>query len=413
MRIDRFLIVCFVCSGLCSEARADFTLPQHIEHLVSTEDGIDLPLLELLKEDGSISAGQSLLLVHGFQTNWHSFIHLSRIYRDLGYRVFLGSLRGHHADTYSISPEKMTFEHLVAFDAPALIEYVYAESEGQPVIYQGHSMGGMVLHLALAGLTFSSTGELILSESQAVRIAKMLKAFIPTASPLSMQMTLEGLTLTLDPLVQRLREFDRNQRNIAELDPSGILSGIHQFNLNLHYHLIKHWPPASENGITDISQVNLREYRYIANYWSEWVPSALKDQIERLRQIGYRSNNGFFDYRQLSMRSFEAGHAPFAQVNVPTFLISGTRDRVAPLDEQLEFASKQDLPHLTIRAAHLDIIGSARHSATIAHWVHQAVGELQLDPEAQSLTQTESAKSPKGLSGLCRMLTQKLSPSNY
>jgi predicted alpha/beta hydrolase len=72
---------------------------------------------------------------------------LAQAYAALGYRTVAFDFRGHGDSTSPASTREWSYDELVRFDLPCVVECARARSEDKPVFVIGHSLGG---HVALA-----------------------------------------------------------------------------------------------------------------------------------------------------------------------------------------------------------------------------------------------------------------------
>jgi len=107
-----------------------------------------------------------ILLQHGFMENTRSWKAAGEALHELGYDVFMVNFRGHGNGTHRSknfnAPEvnskgqkinRYRFEYIAAYDVPAIVDHVYrVDGKIMPVTYIGHSMGGMAMNVAAAGI---------------------------------------------------------------------------------------------------------------------------------------------------------------------------------------------------------------------------------------------------------------------
>lgn len=117
------------------------------ERTVVTSDGVQLVLHRLRAyRDGRPAA----LLVHGTFANHGVWIRRAHpggfahylLGRDLD--VWMADLRHHGLSAREPQRGQWRFEHWILHDAPALVERVKDETDGAPLIWIGHSAGGVV-----------------------------------------------------------------------------------------------------------------------------------------------------------------------------------------------------------------------------------------------------------------------------
>lgn len=114
-----------------------------------TDDAWTLPVRHYAAD------GPPVLLAHGLGTDHHNFdlaesVSLADFLRDAGFDVWVTSLRGDPDTTPPPGQQRRgwTFDDHVRSDVPAVLRTV-REATGQPVLWVGHSMGGMLLYVAL------------------------------------------------------------------------------------------------------------------------------------------------------------------------------------------------------------------------------------------------------------------------
>lgn len=112
------------------------------------DDGLLLGLWECFPSRPRRPNAPRFLLVHGFAQNHRSFREgpLPGLLVDKGARVFLADLRG-HGQSRSLGPASGLMEHLQK-DLPAFMRTLQDQGDG-PLVYLGHSMGGVLGYLAL------------------------------------------------------------------------------------------------------------------------------------------------------------------------------------------------------------------------------------------------------------------------
>ncbi len=122
---------------------------------VRTEDGVDLALHHLTP--GPSTSARAVLLVHGAFTSHAVWLRggaagngLARFLRTRGLDVWLADLRHHGGSAREPRPRTWSFEDSILHDAPALVARVRRETDGAPLIWVGHSVGGAI------GLAYSA-----------------------------------------------------------------------------------------------------------------------------------------------------------------------------------------------------------------------------------------------------------------
>jgi len=117
------------------------------ERTVVTNDGVELALYRLRAyRDGRPAA----LLVHGAFSNHQVWLRKSHpggfahYLLGRGLDVWLADLRHHGASAREPRARKWRFEDWILRDAPALVDRVLDETDGAPLVWVGHSAGGVV-----------------------------------------------------------------------------------------------------------------------------------------------------------------------------------------------------------------------------------------------------------------------------
>lgn len=119
-------------------------------HLVTTEDAWSIPLYRYRKDD----AKGAIMLVHGIYSSMHLFDlgpdeSLARHLRAQGYDVYCLELRdmgrhGRRSQRLRVAVEGASFDEYVRYDLPAAVAHVCKISGFSRIDYVGHSMGAMV-----------------------------------------------------------------------------------------------------------------------------------------------------------------------------------------------------------------------------------------------------------------------------
>ena len=121
-------------------------------HSVSTEDGATVVLSNRPGE------GPPVLVVHGISSNHRCWDleggpSLAIALHEAGFDPWLLDLRGHGLAEYSADGKRQwrggSVDEYGRFDLPAALEFIHQKTGVESVHYVGHSMGGMVLAVAL------------------------------------------------------------------------------------------------------------------------------------------------------------------------------------------------------------------------------------------------------------------------
>lgn len=327
----------------------------YVVHQAQTADHVGLNYVELLDENGQEMSGPPILLMHGFTSNWNSFLYAANYYRAQGFRVFAANWRGHgQGKTRSVvlgqafdgSDLRYSFENLPVYDVPTMVDAIYKKT-GQKVIYQGHSMGGMMAHLAFAGLTLDSKGFATLSAARSRDFEKKVAAFIPVGSPLDLAPDQKQKNDIVDLYLMTFGiQLDHSKR-ISEI--SLPLTLVERMHLRSMYELMK--ASGRYDGLMNLNNMTFEEYVFMSRYGGSDVPHALLVSLKRFRDDGYVS--GFVDFSSLSFR--REGHL----TRIPTLVVSSDMDTLAPLDQQKQMAIENQLPHVVLEnTGHVDLTAS-------------------------------------------------------
>lgn len=355
---------------------AEIRYENAIHHQILTEDRVELNILELLSEDGEkVLNGPAILLVHGFTSNWNSWKYAAEVYRKNGYRVFIANWRGHGQGQYrsvdfddSQSDSKMRFENLSIYDVPALVDFVSTQNNGQSIIYQGHSMGGMMAHLAFSGLNQNSSGQLFIDKKRIQYFSKKIAAFIPVASPLSLS-TNDGLIGRLaEPLLSRIAPYiqinmDHEEKLLAKLPFAGL---AHQAQLLAAYQALR---AINAKGLINFQNITFDEFKELALYWGSKVPRQLSTQLAQMKPTGYGELASQIDYSDLSA----------SNTQIPTLLMSPTDDSLALIGEQDHLtSSKKHVQQIRFEnTGHVDILASKRLAQRVAELTLRFVSRVK------------------------------------
>lgn len=344
----------------------DYTL-----HEVETEDRVRLHMLELLGQDGKpMTHGKPVLLVHGYTSNWNTWYEIGDQLRRKGYRVFASNWRGHGQAEHRSMPHTnhrrpLVFDDLAVYDVPAVLEAVSKITGRSKIIYVGHSMGGMQMHLALAGVSRNVHGELVISEAHASRVASKLAGFVAVGSPVNFPKA-EGM---LDRLAHSFMSLAG-----VHLDKSA-LSGLHQDPLlslalnamrDHHFHLGRSLN--MNEGLVNLRNISRFEFDMLLDFMGSNVPREFVSSLANNTGKGYASADGRIDYALLSMG--EIGNERYFP-RVPTLLISAEHDALAPLADQSETARRRGISQVILEGArHVDMV-MGKNAALVTNHIDQ------------------------------------------
>lgn len=346
-------------------------------HQAETPDHVGLNYVELLDENDQEMSGPPILLMHGFTSNWNSFLYVADYYRARGFRVFVANWRGHgQGQTRSVilnkafdgSDLRYGFENLPIYDVPTMIDAIY-EKTGQKVIYQGHSMGGMMAHLAFAGLAFDHQGYVTVSSLRARDFEKKVAAFIPVGSPLDLAPDQKQKNDIVDLYLLTFGiQLDHSKR-FSELSFS--LTMVELINLRTTYEFAR--ASRSYEGLINLKNMTFEEYVFMSRYGGSDVPHSLLESLKQFRDDGYKL--GFVDLSSLSFR--REGHL----TKIPTLVVSGDLDSLAPIEQQKELAHDNQLPHVIFEnTGHIDLTASKLVAEKMAAATVEYLKTLGIDP---------------------------------
>lgn len=269
---------------------------------VPTADGWTLSLWHRAPRQQRFA--QPVVLCHGlgnnhaiFEFRWRS--HLARVLADAGFHVFSVDFRG--AGRFA-PPDpsfiEATVDDYVDRDAPAVLEAVRAETGQAQVLWVGHSLGGIVGVLASA------------------RGAKgRLRALVTVGSPLFFQ----PRSLFLRALVLG------RHLSPAGVFPARVLSTLFAPFAGLV-------PPPNVASITArLSNVDGRDQRFLlANVFADLWRGVL-DQLEAWIRTGHMTS---------AVTGEDLRTPALAVRDVPTLVVGGSVDHLAPLEMTQRFFSE-------------------------------------------------------------------------
>lgn len=272
--------------------------PSAERHLVQTEDGATIALHH---HPGD---GPPVLIVHGISSN-HRCWDLSpersvaTALVAAGFDPWLLDLRGHGDALTDAQGRRQwggwTMDDYGQHDVPAAVAYVLAQTGKAKIGYVGHSLGGMI------GAVYAST---------VPGAQDKLYALIAVGSPLDFS--------DPDPLVSGALGLARWSLPVV---PTDQLAKI-QAAMGLRSNPI--------NALVDAALLNdvapeLRPMMYRA-ISSPMTGGELRQLGAAAQEGGFVDAQGLIDYR-----------GPLAQVTVPTLVIAGRADQIAPVDRVMAF----------------------------------------------------------------------------
>lgn len=262
-------------------------------HCLTAADGGKFILARLRPKVGP-SPLPPVLMCHGLAMNRRAFAldpqaSLARRLSDAGRDVWVLELRGAAADTRGPGLRLATFDTYLTQDVPAAIAAVLERTGAAKVDWVGFSMGGMLAYAYLGARRGNDVRRLVTIGSP-VRFDKHWFRRGPGVLPL---------------LLVPFRGLPRVPFRLLALLPAPIMATWFPWWLTRGLRP-KHYTPSM-----------LR--RVMANTLHD-VPSGVAFQFARwLRHGGFDSYDGKFDY-----------YAGIADITVPTLMIAGSRDALAP-----------------------------------------------------------------------------------
>lgn len=295
-------------------------------HFPRTADGWRLALHRRHPLPGG--SGFPVILCAGYACNRHFLDYderysLARFLARAGFDSWVLELRGRgmaHPEPGMGASWTWTFDDLAAFDVPAAIDYV-ASVTGRPVMWVGHSMGGMLLY-AYCGRVAPSLGPLCAGITMASPVA------FPGSAPELLSRL--GLFLLSVPLTETIHQRWVLGALWGLLGRSSVVSvGMNPGNID-------------RNAVGRALRLSL-----------ENVSRAKLQQFAQWSQRGeFCSVDGRIDYREA-----------LADVTLPLFVIAGAADRIATPE-----AVAAALRHLPTTGAHyIELSRANGHAADYGH----------------------------------------------
>jgi pimeloyl-ACP methyl ester carboxylesterase len=274
--MNKTLFLILLAFGLCGVSQSSTI------HVIKTSDGTSLRILELDSEH----AARPILMVHGYQSNWSTWKILAEKFRSKGYRVFLLNLRGHDKEMVASNRSSiMTFHKMVTEDFPTAVGFVFRQSQNQKVSVIGHSLGGMIAPLAMAGVS-ESAGRYEISSERRNFFADRVASFVALDSPIIINPVdatpIKALTseLAFTALYKKL--------NNGKLD---------RFLMKLLYSYSRRLK--SLKGFINVPNLSQDELSGIFESGFSQVPKELQDDMGQMRKSGYASPDHLIDYSEV------------------------------------------------------------------------------------------------------------------
>lgn len=283
------------CSAEPEVAPLKPEMPASVQYTVPTDDGAAVVLTRREAD------GPPVVIVHGISSNHHCWDltperSLAVYLQERGFDAWLLDLRGHGDALYDADGERQwagwTIDHYGQHDVPAAIAFIQEQTGRERVAYVGHSMGGMV------GAIYAGT---------VPGANDQLSALVAVGSPMDFS--------DPDPVVwSALTSARHNLVPVIPSDWGGHVAGIFQGE---SYTRADAW--AQNLLFTDIDApvVGLM-YRSVA---SPLTRGELKQLSNAIEHKAFVSAEGNVDYLEA-----------LENATVPTLVISGRGDQIAPVD---------------------------------------------------------------------------------
>lgn len=263
-------------------------------HVVTTHDGARCVLLRIRPNTITVSARPPVLLCHGLAMNRRAFALdptgcFARRLADSGRDVWLLELRGASSETQGPSLRNSTFDSYLDGDLPAAIATVLERTGAVSLDWVGFSMGGMLAYAYLGALRGTRIRRLVTIGSP-VRFDTHWLRRGPGVLPL---------------LVAPFKLFSRVPFRFLALLPALLMTP---------------WLPAFVTRGLRARQYSAPMLRRVMANALHDIPSGVAFQFVRwLKQGRFDSNDGTRDY-----------FSSLAEITLPTLVISGDRDALAP-----------------------------------------------------------------------------------
>ncbi len=356
-------IFIFMLASALSFAAPQILFKNHRIHTVKTSDNVGLKVLELLGPGArAMKSARPIVLMHGYTNNWNGWHLIADQYRQAGLRVFIANWRGHGQgehrsvvlnESFDTHDARYSFHNLATIDVPTVIDFAFELSGKQKVIYQSHSMGGMMANLAFAGVSYNEEQDVVVSTALGKSYERKVAAYIPISAPNSLD----------------FKEYPGLDYFEYWLNLIGI-HGDRSDNIDLPFDRLRHrtgyWVVRANplvQGLVNLQNMSVDEYVAMLEYSVSDVPRAMSDSIAQMRKGGYKSESGV-NYETISqLRS----RTSFHKTKIPTFMISADEDVLALLDQQIPLARRRGVEHVILPdTGHMDVIlGSAGAKAVV------------------------------------------------
>ncbi len=364
--------IALLLASSLSFAAPQILFKNHRIHTVKTSDNVGLKVLELLGPGARpMKTARPIVLMHGYTNNWNGWHLIADHYRLAGLRVFIVNWRGHGQgehrsvvldERFDTRDERYSFHNLATIDVPTVIDFAYEISGKQKVVYQSHSMGGMMANLAFAGVSHNAVQEVVVSIAKAKSYENKVAAYIPVSAPNSLD----------------FKQYPGLDYFEYWLNLIGI-NGDRSDSIDLPFDRLRHrtgyWVVRSNplvQGLVNLQNMTVDEYVAMLEFGVSDVPRALSESIAQMRQEGYKSASGV-NYETISQ---QRSRASYHKTKIPTFMISADEDVLALLDQQIPLARRRGVEHVILNdTGHLDIILGTEGALTVVNNTLRFLGE--------------------------------------
>lgn len=357
-------LLALLLASTLSFAAPQILFKNHRIHTVKTSDNVGLKVLELLGPGARpMNRARPIVLMHGYTNNWNGWHLIADHYRLAGLRVFIVNWRGHGQgehrsvvlnERFDTHDERYSFHNLATIDVPAVIDFAYEISGKQKVIYQSHSMGGMMANLAFAGVSYDADQEVVVSLERGRFYESKVAAYIPISAPNSLD----------------FKEYPGLDYFEYWLNLVGI-HGDRSDSIDLPFDRLRHttgyWVVRANplvQGLVNLQNMTVDEYTAMLEFGVSDVPRALSESIAHMRKQGYESPSGV-NYETISQ---QRSRARYHKTKIPTFMISADEDVLALLDQQIPLARRRGVEHVILTdTGHLDVILGTQGALTVVN----------------------------------------------
>lgn len=349
-----FIVILLVSSAAKANVTPKILFKNYLIHTVSTPDNVGLKVLELLGPRSTpMSSARPIVLMHGFTSNWHNWHLVADSYRQAGLRVFIVNWRGHGQGQYQSIPldsgfdthdERFSFHNLAVYDVPTVIDFAFQKSNGKKVIYQSHSMGGMMANLAFAGVTRGSDGKITISTKVGKSYESKVFAYIPVAAPNSLKFKeMPGSNILYS--LMRISGINGDLSNVPTFP-------FERFGYSAMYNFYKF--NGLMNGLMNLDQMSKTEFEVCVKLCASDVPKAMTNSMFDMQETIFGSEDRSIDYAAISQA---LPGTFYYKTRIPTLMISAVTDSLALIELQDGLAMRRGTKHIRLsKAGHMDII---------------------------------------------------------